>query len=451
MTATSDRATGSALARIDRGGVDEFRSIALPDDFEPRRLFSGPQATHVVASYERPSLDFALVGVGEAGRLAIEPGADFESARRGAADLLRGAQFDAVDSSESHPLRPRLLGGFAFDAAGPRSGPWAEYGNGGFVLPRMLFVREGGARGVVLAPGVPVDELAACLEGLGTDEPEAPTAARRVHGIDREAWLAGVRSIVSQVRAGQLDKAVLATTQELLAVAPFDVGRVLSKLRALYPDCHVFTIRAGDSTFLGASPELLVSLRDGLASALGLAGSVRRGGTVDEDEQLGRGLLASAKDRREHATTVDAIRGALAGVTEQLFAADQPQLRRLRNIQHLATEVAGRALPGVDVLELVRRLHPTPAVCGWPREAARRAIAAIERFDRGWYAGPVGWLDGRGDGEFAVALRSALVRLDRAWLFAGNGIMGDSEPEAELAEVQLKFRPLTEALGGALS
>jgi isochorismate synthase len=227
------------------------------------------------------------------------------------------------------------------------------------------------------------------------------------------------------------------------------VGRVLSRLRALYPDCHIFSIRAGDSTFLGASPELLVSLREGLASALGLAGSVRRGATPDEDEALGRGLLASAKNRREHATTVGAILEALSGVTEQLLASEQPQLRRLRNIQHLATEVAGRALPGVDVLELVRRLHPTPAVCGWPREAARRVISAIERFDRGWYAGPVGWLDARGDGEFAVALRSALVRLDHAWLFAGNGIMGDSEPESELAEVQLKFRPLTEALSGA--
>jgi isochorismate synthase EntC len=154
-------------------------------------------------------------------------------------------------------------------------------------------------------------------------------------------------------------------------------------------------------------------------------------------------------DRGEHETVVRAIREALAGVTEQLLATDQPQLRRLRNIQHLATEIVGRVRPEVDVLELVRRLHPTPAVCGWPREAARLVISAIEHFDRGWYAGPVGWLDGQGEGEFAVALRSALVRLDHAWLFAGNGIMGDSQPEAEFAEVNLKFRPLTEALGAS--
>lgn len=445
MTATSDTLIEATLAQIEAGDVNSFRSVRLPESFEPRRLFSGQLAQEVVASYERPSLDFALVGVGEARRVALEPGADIESARAGAAELLR-----AAGPGASPELRPRLLGGFAFDPDGSRGAPWADYGSGSLVLPRMLFVREAGVRGVVLAPGVEPGELAGCLRELERDVPEAETSARPVRGIDREAWLAGVRSIASMVRAGAIDKAVLATTQELLAATPFDVGRVLSRLRALYPDCHVFTVRAGASTFLGASPELLVSLRDGLASALGLAGSARRGATADEDEALGRGLLASPKDRREHATTVDAIREALAGATEQLFASDEPKLRRLRNIQHLATEVAGRALPGVDVLELVRRLHPTPAVCGWPREAARRAIAAIERFDRGWYAGPVGWVDARGDGEFAVALRSALVRLDRAWLFAGSGIMGDSEPEAELAEVQLKFRPLTEALGGAL-
>ncbi len=445
MTAISDIHAEEVLAQLRDQDPRSFRGVRLPDAFEPSALYSGAAARDIVASYERPSLAFELVGVGEAGRLELEPGADIESARSGAASLLA-----APATFEVASLRPRLLGGFAFDGATDRRPPWMEYGSGGLVLPRLLFVREGGVRGVVLAPGAEAAELEGYLVRAGHATSAEQPQARALHGIDRDAWVRGVRAIAAEIRAGHFDKAVLATTQELLAAAPFDVGRVLARLRSLYPDCHVFSIRSGDSTFLGASPELLVSLRDGLASALGLAGSVRRGATPDEDDALGQGLLASAKDRREHATTVGMIREALSEVTEQLRASDQPQLRRLRNIQHLATEVAGRALPGVDVLELVRRLHPTPAVCGWPREAARRAIAAIERFDRGWYAGPVGWLDARGDGEFAVALRSALVRLDHAWLFAGAGIMGDSVPEAEFAEVQLKFRPLTEALGGAL-
>ena len=450
MTATSGTGTrvdlDDVLAQLDGERSSDFRAVRLPPAFDARVLFGDSGArpathAHVTASYERPSLNFALVGVGEAARVDLAAGADIDGARVGARELL------AAHTDLPHELRPRLLGGFAFDPAGAGGEPWAGYGRGGLVLPRLLFVHDGDVRGVVVAPGVSAAELLDFLSGIEPAEPVAETTTRRARGVDREAWLAGVRTIVAQVRAGHLDKAVLATTQELVAAAPFDVGRVLSRLRALYPDCHVFSFRSGQATFLGASPELLVSLRDGLASALGLAGSARRGETPEEDDQIGRALLASTKDRGEHETVVRAIREALAGVTEQLLATDQPQLRRLRNIQHLATEIAGRVRPGVDVLELVRRLHPTPAVCGWPREAARRLISAIERFDRGWYAGPVGWLDGQGEGEFAVALRAALVRLDHAWLFAGNGIMGDSQPEAELAEVNLKFRPLTEALG----
>jgi len=443
VTAISDAGVEQLAAQFDGTNTAEFRAAWLAPSFDPRALFAAHPVAHVAASYERPSLEFALVGIGEAARVELPLGADIDAARVGARELL------TCRAGLPYELRPRLLGGFAFDAGGAASDPWEGYGRGSLVLPRLLFVQQGPLRGVVLAPGVHPDELIEAVCGARATAPTPQTQPRRTRAVDREAWLAGVRAIAAQVRAGQLDKAVLATTQELVAAAPFDVGRVLSKLRSLYPECHVFSFRAGQSTFLGASPELLVSLRGGLASALGLAGSARRGETPEEDERLGRDLLASTKDRDEHETTVQAIREALAGVTEQLRATEPPQLRRLRNIQHLATEIVGRVRPDVDVLELVRRLHPTPAVCGWPREAARRVIAAIEHFDRGWYAGPVGWLDANGEGEFAVALRAALVRLDHAWLFAGNGIMGDSQPEAELAEVTLKFRPLREALGAS--
>ena len=265
--------------------------------------------------------------------------------------------------------------------------------------------------------------------------------------MDRERWLTSVAAIASEVRAGLYEKAVLATTQQVTGDAPISVGRALAHLRADYADCHLFTMTSGDATFLGASPELLVSLTRGRVRALGLAGSTRRGADPEEDERLAAALLESAKDRIEHETVVRAIRERLEPATDELLAPNQPQLRRLRNIQHLSTEISGRVRPGVDILDLVQRLHPTPAVCGWPADRAREVIARHEAFDRGWYAGPVGWMDGAGDGEFAVGLRAALVRGRQAWLFAGNGIMGDSAPQPELDEVQLKLRPITEALG----
>ena len=266
--------------------------------------------------------------------------------------------------------------------------------------------------------------------------------------LNRPALLAAVTDVAAEIRSGAYEKAVLAAPREIEAGAPISPGVALERLRDGYPDCHLFCFRSGDGIFLGASPEQLVGLRGGRVSALGLAGSARRGQTPEEDKALGEALLHSAKDRIEHETVVRALREGLATHAEHLHAPNQPGLRRLRNIQHLATEVSADVRPGVDVLDLVERLHPTPAVCGWPTAAARAVIARHERFDRGWYADADGWIDGDGDGEFAVGLRSALVRGARARLFAGAGIMGDSDPSAELAEIELKFRPLTSALGG---
>jgi len=440
-------AVAARLVRTSRGAG--FVGIRLDPAYDPRALLGAPRANNVVASYERPSHGFALIAVGEAGRATPLVGGGPRSARGGAAQLLA-----SPIQTDDDRLRPRVLGGFAFRDAPPPGEPWRVFGSGALVLPRLLFVRDGDLSGVVVAPGVSAVEVATLLDHQQTSVAQAPgplSSFRCARPVDGDRYRAGVRVIAEDIRAGAYEKAVLATTQQLVldaADAEIDIGQTLARLRTNYPECHVFSVSVDGATFLGASPELLVGLADGDVSTLGLAGSARRGATPEEDERIGRELLRSAKDRVEHETVVRAIREALSEVTDRLLAPAEPGLRRLRNIQHLATEISGRVVRGVDVLELVHRLHPTPAVCGWPRSAAQHVIAVLESFDRGWYAGPVGWMDAHGNGEFAVGLRSALVRGGRAWLFAGNGIMGDSDPDAELAEVQLKFRPLADALAG---
>ncbi|MSQ41638.1 MAG: isochorismate synthase [Dehalococcoidia bacterium] len=429
--------------RLREAGQDRFLGIRLPGAWDPISLLDDPAAHGVLASYERPDRGRALVAVGACELVPAPPGG--LHAARPAVRRLLGHEL-ATDAPE---LRPRLLAAAAFRSDHTPAAPWDGFGAGALLLPRLLFIRDRGVTGVVLAPGAGEGELQQLLAALERP-PRRSTAARPLtvlSGVDRARWLTSVATIASEVRDGLYEKAVLATSIELGGEGPVDVGAALTRLRHDYPHCHLFSFTAGDATFLGASPELLVALDHGAVNALGLAGSARRGTTEAEDEQLGRELLESAKNRIEHETVVRAIREGLAELTSALRAPNQPRLRRLRNIQHLATEIAGRARPGVDVLDLVQRLHPTPAVCGWPTDAARRVIAAHETFDRGWYAGPIGWLDAAGEGEFAVGLRAALVRGERAWLFAGNGIMGDSDPAAELAEVELKFSPLAEALG----
>ena len=427
-----------------------FEVVELPDRFDPRELLTGPAASLVSAYYERPDQDFVLAGIGVAGRIEAPAGRGATALREPARQLLRD-----WDGADSEPLRPRLLGGFAFDAAAPTGAPWTGFDAGWLVLPRMLFIREAGVCGVVLAPEADREELFALVADLAArDRSTAPDPAagglplRVLWDVNRPALLTAVASVAADIRSGVYEKAVLAATRELEAAGPIEPGLALARLRERYSNCHLFSYRTGDGIFLGASPEQLAGLRNGRITTLGLAGSTRRGQTPEEDEELGNALLNSMKDRIEHAIVVRALREGIGELADGLRAPNQPSLRRLHNIQHLSTEVVAEARPGVDVLDVVERLHPTPAVCGWPTRIARSVIGRYERFDRGWYAGPVGWIDAAGDGEFAVGLRSALVRGARAWLFAGAGIMGDSDPEAELAEIELKFRPLTSALGG---
>ncbi len=432
--------------RLRRGDGGRFLGVRLPDGFNPLVLLDDPTANGVVGSYERPDRALALVAVGEAERVELPGAGGAAAARRDVERLLSpGAESDAPR------LRPRLLCGFAFQGDAPPGSPWSGFGGGALLTPRLLFVRDGAISGVVASPDARPAEVAELLARVAARPPAPPPGQplQVLRDVDRERWLSSVAAIAAAVRDGLYEKAVLAASRELGGDGAVGVGPALARLRRGYPHCHLFSFTSGEATFLGASPELLVALEAGTVTALGLAGSAGRGATADEDRRLGRALLESAKDRMEHETVVRAIREALSGATSSLRAPNQPRLRRLRNIQHLATEISGRALPGIGVLDLVQRLHPTPAVCGWPTEVAREVIAAHEDFDRGWYAGPIGWVDGEGDGEFAVALRSALVRDTRAWLFAGNGIMGDSDPAAELAEVELKFSPLGEALAGA--
>lgn len=224
-------------------------------------------------------------------------------------------------------------------------------------------------------------------------------------------------------------------------------GAVARSLRAAYPSCFTYLITGADGTaFVGASPELLIRRAGDHAHAQPMAGSVARGASDADDERLADQLRASSKDAAEHDVVSRFVVDALRPFSRSV-AARRPEVVRFTNIQHLATSVdAELSTPPADVLDLAAALHPTPAVGGWPREAADRIIDDLEAMERGWYAGAVGWTDANGDGEFAVALRCGLLWEDGARLYAGVGVMPDSDPARELEETDLKFKALLSAL-----
>jgi isochorismate synthase len=222
---------------------------------------------------------------------------------------------------------------------------------------------------------------------------------------------------------------------------------VLRRLEVSAPESTIFAVSRGPRTFLGATPERLVALRGREFTTMAMAGSTPRGGDEEQDLELAAALLDSDKEREEHAVVVSMLREALRPLAEELVIPHAPRVVPLRHVQHLVTPVSGRLRADADVLSLVARLHPTPAVGGMPRSLALELIAEEETHERGWYAGPVGWVDRDGNGEFVVGLRSGVVKRDEVTLFAGCGIVADSDPQREWDESSTKLLALGSALG----
>jgi menaquinone-specific isochorismate synthase len=255
-----------------------------------------------------------------------------------------------------------------------------------------------------------------------------------------------VGGVLGRISRGDFEKIVLARTKDVRAAAPLHPLRMLNGLRQRFPDCSAFSVANGrGQSFIGASPERLLRVEDGVVLTEALAGSAGRGATASEDASLGNSLLHSEKDLREQRIVLDSIVQALAPLGLDLKFDDRPVLRRLSNVQHLCTPVEAALPEGVTLLDMLGRLHPTPAVGGAPR-AAVPLIAGFEGFPRGLYGGALGWIDSKGAGEFIVGLRSALVDGANARMYAGAGIVAGSSPAKEFAETELKFRAMQDAL-----
>ena len=339
---------------------------------------------------------------------------------------------------------PVAVGGFAYRPDRDPAGPWVGFPALLLRVPAIAVTRVRGRTFITTATDAAEELLD--LRGVSTRAPAARALA--VSAVRNPvAWVAAIETAAARLRAGEASKVVLAREVVARGDGVVSAGTVTRSLRAAYPSCFTYLITGADGTaFAGASPELLVRRMGANAYAQPMAGSVARGATEAEDEMLASRLRESTKDAAEHQLVstfvVDALRPFSRSVT-----ALAPEVVRFTNIQHLATAVGAELLdPPADILELAAALHPTPAVGGWPRDAADRIIDDLEAMERGWYAGAVGWTDSRGDGEFAVALRCGLLWEDGARLYAGVGVMPDSDPQRELEETELKFKALLSAL-----
>ncbi|WP_164976189.1 isochorismate synthase [Oleiharenicola lentus] len=440
-------------------GRPQLVSISVVvDNLDPLAVLESifePGEPHFYA--ERPAQGFGVAGAEVAVEFTAQGARRFADAKAFIAATL--ANTIAVG-----PLAEPFAGPHFFFAAGfaDEAAPGAAFPSLRLFVPRWQVARMGDSTvavaNVLVAADAPLEMLTARIwrahakfgafdysRAKQKDRPSAPRMAEEIGGSG--SYQRAVAQALTEIARGDYQKVVLARALRYTTTEEFHPMGVLNHLRQRYPDCYSFSIANGKGqSFIGASPERLVRVAGGRMHTAALAGSAPRGQSASEDAAFAQGLLHSEKDLREHRLVLDSIAGRLADLGLQLEHATQPRLLGLANVHHLHTPVSASLPAEAHILDLVARLHPTPAVGGAPQEPALAAMRRLETFPRGLYAGPQGWVDHRGGGEFFVGLRSALIDGRTATAYAGAGIVAGSEPEKEFAETELKFKALLEAL-----
>jgi salicylate biosynthesis isochorismate synthase/menaquinone-specific isochorismate synthase len=479
-------------------GFGESAYVRLADRLERARLLAHARGRPVVASitvalapetdpiaharhaasavpcwsiFSQPAREeTVLVGLGASVRVQTNGPERFDQLIARCSGALDGALFDDPFEDVAAPRGSGIVwvGGFAFFDAEQYADAWRDFPSTSLVLPRAVLTRRGGAdpqarltlNANVEQDGSDLGEMLSdaeqLIESLQLDATlEAPGFASREGRADVSSTSSpqhyehAVEQAASEIRSGGFEKLVLAREVTLRREQSIDPFNVLAGLVERFPECTVFAVSEAETTFVGASPELLIRREGRRASTLALAGSARRSSEPETDAHLGAGLLTSVKNRTEHEIVVRRIERTLGRFSAWVSTGREPELAKVSNIQHLATPIRAQLTEPRPVLELAGALHPTPAVGGEPWPLVGKRIRELEGFDRGWYTGGVGWSDLFEDGEFHVALRSALIDGAQARLFAGCGIVGSSEPADELAETETKLAALLPVLSAS--
>jgi salicylate biosynthesis isochorismate synthase len=470
---------GLALRRARRSGRSTLATstLALSGETDPSAVVCASRHAHEQwFAFEQPDRGrAALAALGA----AVELKATGRERFADVADRWRALAAAAVGDDRAEIDRrggggPIAVGGFAFAPDGGGTHAWTGFEPASMVVPEVAIRRfaRSPARGrsegeadsevymtlaALMAPDDTVEERMARLERrlaelrerpLPLLDPAPATRAQVASAMPPEHYEAAVARATELIGEGKLEKIVLAREVQAHAAQAHDPAAVLGVLRDAFPGCFCFCVGRGGATLVAASPELLVRREGHRVSTLALAGSTRRSADPAVDDHLGEQLLRDESYREEHAIVARRIERILRLHSVWVAAPPEPELVRIANIQHLATPIRAQLAAPIEALELAGLMHPTPAVGGEPRDLAIPLIPALEGLDRGWYAGPVGWTDAAGDGEFCVALRCALLRGPVASCYAGNGIVRGSDPAAELAETEIKLQALLPLLAG---
>lgn len=437
--------------------VSEVQKV---DHIEPLAFFSAGQKKYLGERFywKDPSDDIFISGLGICKLIHCDQNSDrfFHVEKEWKKAIENGIIYNDFHEAGTGPL---MFGGFSFDPIKKKTQLWSKFSDALFHMPKYLLTKVNGQ--YYLTTNVLCtqhDDLSIAervflerqqiLSSVHQPKKVKDAAINKKEEVNPENWKETVRKLVSHLKNGELKKAVLARELRLYFNDDVPIEGVLKRLLTEQRESYTFAFESNGDCFIGASPERLVKKEGKKLYSTCLAGSIARGKTEEEDEQLGQTLLGDDKNLMEHQFVVEMIKDAMEQVCEQVELPDHPVLMKMRDIQHLFTPVVGISKSQSSLFQLVDRLHPTPALGGFPKQDAVEMIREIEELDRGLYGAPVGWIDNNGNGEFAVAIRSALIQGNEASLFAGCGIISDSDAESEYSETKVKFKPMLSALGG---
>jgi menaquinone-specific isochorismate synthase len=423
-------------------------------------FFAAGQANYKGKRYywQNREKTFTLVGLGHAYIIENNGGAKrFDTVE----DEWKNLTSQIVQ--EDQHLQPILFGGFTFDPQNEVTGEWANFPQSYFTVATHQLVIRNDQAFVTINFITNQENSTETFEAL-RKERDALIHAAQVKELKtyakptmnsyeephKEEYLQSIDQVTDLIKANEAQKVVIARSLALQFEEAITSPQILSHVVHEQPESYLFGLEHENMLFYGASPERLVKVDDGRAYSSCVAGSIKRGKTAEEDNQLGQSLLNDTKNRGEHHYVVEMITETFEKNCSEVKVPNGPKLLKIRDIQHLYTPVEGQLNEEATILQLVKHLHPTPALGGVPREQAMEMIRTYEPMNRGMYAAPIGWLDADGNGEFAVAIRSAALVEDKAYLYAGGGIVADSEPQSEYEETLVKFRPMLRALGGQL-
>ncbi|NLY79362.1 MAG: isochorismate synthase [Lysinibacillus sp.] len=364
---------------------------------------------------------------------------------------------------EDQEPQPILFGGFTFDPENKIKNEWDGFPHSYFTVATFQLVIRNEKAYVSIHFITEQENSSVMFDALRKERDRLIHAAQvkelkhyekpllsSIQERNKEHYLRSVEDVTNLIRNKEADKVVIARSLELNFKDTLSSPQILQQIINEQPESYLFGIERDNLLFFGATPERLVKVVNRNAYSACVAGSIRRGKTAEEDQFLGDFLLKDSKNLGEHRYVVDMIENTFAKNCKEYKVPKHPKLLKIRDIQHLYTPVEGKLLNGATILQLVKHLHPTPALGGFPTKEAMKIIREYELMNRGLYAAPIGWMDAEGNGEFVVAIRSAALIDNKAYLYAGGGIVADSNPQTEYEETLVKFRPMLRALGGQI-